>query len=203
MAKRTRRRRRRSRRGMGSIVRVRRVGGLGMLRGRTGMILAPAIGGAATAVAALSMTHLINPASSRTNAWLVANPWVGGAVAGFLASGLVYFFGGRTKASQDLAMSAATTAGVAALFGWGMQRAIATRGAELEAVSRAVENDTPVAPEGVPGIVYQQLRGAGGMGAIVPEYQAARSLGGLGNPYGETVSLQGVNTSVFGTPAFG
>lgn len=211
MAKRKRSSRRR-RRGMGSIVRVRRAGGMGMLRGRMGSIVAPAVGGAVTAVTALSIGSMVDASASDTHAKLVKYGWLTGMGAGFLASGLLYFFGGRNRAAADLAASAATTSVIAGFFGWGMAKLIKEKGVSHHLVQNDAPPETIAAAEqaeGVPGIgniVYQQL------GAIVPEYQAKTSLGGLGNPYGElgglgnpygeTVSLRGVNTSVFGTPGF-
>lgn len=200
MAKRKRSSRRR-RRGMGSIVRVRRAGGMGMLRGRMGSIVAPAVGGAVTAVTALSIGSMVDAGASATNAKLVKYGWLTGMGAGFVASGLLYFFGGRNKAAADLAASAATTSVIAGLFGWGMAKLIKDRGLAHQLVQNDAPPEAVAAAEqqganGIGNIVYQQL------GAIVPEYQARTSLGGLGNPYGETVSLRGVNTSVFGTPGF-
>lgn len=198
MAKRNRRRRRR---GMGSIIRVRRLNGLGFLKGSTGPIMAPAIGGATAALTTLGVKHFIDPAKSEMNAKLVQWSWLVGSAAGMLASGMIYFFGGRNRQARALAMGSAAGATVTSLGFYGYERLRKTEltdqgvpDSTAEAVATGT-TDPATGAQGFGAIVYQQLRG--GMGAIVAE----PGMNGLGS-YGETVSLRGVNTSVFGTPGF-
>lgn len=199
MAKRNRRRRRR---GMGSVIRVRRLNGLGFLKGSTGPIMAPAIGGATAALTTLGVKYFVNPASSQLNDKLVRWSWLVGHGAGLLASGMIYFFGGRNRNARALAMGSAAGATVVGLSFFGLEQvkkmqaeAAGLPSSTAEAVATGATDETTGA-QGFGAIVYQQLRGPG-MGAIVAE----PGMNGLGS-YGETVSLRGVNTSVFGTPGF-
>lgn len=199
MAKRNRRRRRR---GMGSIIRVRRLNGLGFLKGSTGPIMAPAIGGATAALTTLGVKYFVDPAKSELNDKLVRWSWLVGHGAGLLASGMIYFFGGRNRQARALAMGSAAGATVVGLGFAGLEQVkkmqLESAGLPASTAEAAATGATdPVTgAQGFGAIVYQQLRGPG-MGAIVAE----PAMNGLGS-YGETVSLRGVNTSVFGTPGF-
>ncbi len=201
MAKRNRRRRRR---GMGSIIRVRRLNGLGFLKGSTGPIMAPAIGGATAALTTLGVKYFVDPAKSELNDKLVRWSWLVGHGAGLLASGMIYFFGGRNRQARALAMGSAAGATVVGLGFAGLEQVKKMQGesaglspSTAESLATGATDPATGTPavQGLGAIVYQQLRG--GMGAIVAE----PGMNGLGS-YGETVSLRGVNTSVFGTPGF-
>jgi hypothetical protein len=84
-------------------------------------------------------------------------------------------------------------------YGQVMSALQASSGADAAAVATATAAAQGAPPAGMGAIVFSQLSGGGGMGAIVPEYGG---MNGLGSPYGEAVSLRGVNPSVFGSSPF-
>ncbi len=203
MAKRTRRRSiRRRRRGMGSVISVRRKG-MGALKGTTGAVVAPLLGGAVTALTTLGIRYYVKP-DTETNISVLKYSWAIGHGAGLLASLGLYFLGDKSN-RMALAASSATAATAVGLFAFASDMvpessraaiAAAATGSAVEsgAAAAAAANGAP--PGGFGAIVYNQL------GAVVPEYQGMNGLGGDYGSYGQSVSLRGVDTRVFGSSPF-
>lgn len=211
MAKRTRRRSiRRRRRGMGSVISVRRKG-MGALKGTTGAVVAPLLGGAVTALTTLGIRYYVKP-DTETNRSVLKYSWAIGHGAGLLASLGLYFLGDKSN-RMALAASSATAATAVGLFALGsdmstpadVRAVLAAASSAAASGSAAVDqaavqqaaaaaNGTP--PGGFGAIVYNQL------GAVVPEYQGMNGLGGDYGSYGQSVSLRGVDTRVFGSSPF-
>lgn len=206
MAKRTRRGRRR-RKGMGSVISVRRTG-MGALKGTTGAVVAPLLGGGVTALTTLGIRYYVKP-DSDANKSVLKYSWLIGHGAGLLASLALYFLGDKSNRMQ-LAASSATAATAVGLFALGSDMtltpsvlnviqaastsAVTSGNGEAEAAARAAAQGG--AQAGFGAIVYNQL------GAVVPEYQGMSGLGGNYGSYGESVSLRGVDTRVFGSSPF-
>lgn len=203
----TRTTRRRRRRGMGSVITVRRARGMGALRGTTGAVVAPLVGGSVTALTALAIRMYVDPNAGETQRSLVKWAWLAGHGAGLLASLALYFLGGSKQERMQLAASSAISATAVGLGFFGYDKILETRyGQVMSALQASSGADAAAAaaaaagapPQGMGAIVFSQLSGGGGMGAIVPEY----GMNGLGSAYGESVSLRGVNPSVFGSSPF-
>ena len=183
------------RRGTGSIITVRKAG-MGMLKGTTGYVVPPLIGGGTAAATALAIRQWITP-DTEMKQTLYKWAWLFGAGAGFLSSGLLFLVGGRKKAARGPAMAGAASALVVGLAGFGYDMYIERMAANAVAAAGT---------EGLGAVVFQKMNGMGsygedvslrgrrrlGTGAIVPEYGG----GGMG-------AMRGINTSVFGTPGFG
>lgn len=180
-------RRRGRRKGLGSVITIRRLG-MGSLDkpdSMTGALLPVLIGGAITTFVTLGLQNMAptpdNEAVRNNAGWI-------GFGAGGLASLALWNL--ARPASGIMALSAAAVALLATkLPGWLADARASAATQPGTAGLRAV------VPE------YSSMRGVGGgrgMGAIVMQPQATR---GLGKP-GEVINLSGINTSVFGTPAF-
>lgn len=196
-SKRKRRRSRRRRgRGMGNIITVRRAG-MGAIDMPS--LLPVLIGGGLTALTALGIRWFVQPSAGQTQSTMVKwAPLVGHAVGSVASIGL-YFMGGTTAAVQSFLAASAV-----GLYGVGSDMIFKEKAGSLLA---AIAATAPAVPDAA-------LQGYG-MGAIVPEYSSAgmgaiameqmgpggRRAGSIGS-YGETVSLNGVNTGAFGTPGF-
>lgn len=200
---------RRRRRGMGSIISIRR--GMGKIPGGAmGAAVIPGLVGALiTGLTAIGIRYFVDPAQGRTQEILVRWSWLFGHAAGVLASAGLFMLGGTPAAASSFV--AATGVGLA-LFGQDMvlkQRQGGSILATLQASSAATTTSdaAPATVNGVGAIVpeYSRPRGAmgPGMGAIVMENvgPSGRRAGTIGS-YGETVTLQGINTRAFGTPGF-
>lgn len=211
--KRTSKRRstRRRRRGMGSVITVRRARGMGALKGTTGAVIAPLVGGAITALATLGVRQYVDPAQGETQRSAVKWAWLIGWGSGLVGSLALYFLGGSKEEKMRLAASSAVAATAVGLgfYGYDMvlegkaQDIVATLqmesgAAAAAAASSAAASQGSAQAGGMGAIVYQQLSGANGMGAIVPEY----GMNGLGSPFGQNISLRGVDPSVFGSSPF-
>lgn len=181
-------RRRGRRKGLGSVITIRRLG-MGSLDkpdSMTGALLPVIIGGAVTTFVTLGLQNMAPTPDNqavRDNA-----SWIGFG-AGGLASLALWNL--AKPASGVMALSASIVALLATKMpGWLADARASAATQPGTAGLRAV------VPE------YSSMRGLGGggrgMGAIVMQPQATR---GLGKP-GEVISLQGINTRVFGTPAF-
>ena len=207
MAKRTRRRSiRRRRRGMGSVISVRRKG-MGALKGTTGAVVAPLLGGAVTALTTLGIRYYVKP-DTETNISVLKYSWAIGHGAGLLASLGLYFLGDKSN-RMALAASSATAATAVGLFALASDKmpessraaiAAAATGSAVESGAAAVQQAAAAANGAAQAdfgaIVYNQL------GAVVPEYQGMNGLGGDYGSYGQSVSLRGVDTRVFGSSPF-
>lgn len=214
---------RRGTRGFGSIITIRR--GMGALPGGAlGEAIIPGlVGGLVTAATALGVRYWVDPARGNTQRFVVRHaPWIGHA-AGIVASLGLMLIGGNGAAISSFV--AATGVGLS-LFGSDMlfQRqsgsllmALApapTASASSEPAPTTQAEAEVAATEGVEGLRrYRSMRRLG-TGAIVPEYSrgmgavvmepvgaSGRRAGSIGS-YGETVTLQGINTGAFGTPGF-
>lgn len=186
MAKR-RRRRSRKRRGTGSVIRVRRMRGLGQLNNpssMTGSFWPPMIGGGAAAVTTIGIRQFVRPTTEWMQQLQEYAPWVGLAVGSLAAWGL------GTMNKRATGWSAAAGAGAVTL------------GTVMMEMAAKANFGT----DGLGAIVPEY----GNMGAIVMEPQASRGYGagalgnraGVGGDYGEVVNLGNINTSAFGTPGF-
>jgi hypothetical protein len=190
------------RRGMGTIITVKR--GMGALPGGAmgEAIIAPAVGGFATAIVALAIRHLVVPTTSPTSGMLVRFAPLFGGLAGTVASLVLLLLGGSHAATSGFVATLGVTLG---LFGQDM--ILARRGPEILAALPA--------PSGAGTAGYHRRR----MGAIVPEYGRRPGMGamvlepvgpsgkragtlGRARDYGEVVSLGGLNVGAFGTPSF-
>ncbi len=181
------------RKGVGSIIRVRRVNGLGQLNNPSsavGSIMPVVIGGGVSALATIGISQWMDPMKEENRKFIANAPWIGmgaGVVAGLGLGAMT-----RKKPTTNMAVAAAIVTALAFLLpGWMVQMKAGNGGVMNTAGLRAV------VPE------YGSRRGTG---AIVMEPQASRGYGAgpLGKlaSYGETVNLGRVNTNAFGTPGF-
>lgn len=213
---------RRGTRGFGSIITIRR--GMGALPGGAlGEAIIPGlVGGLVTAATALGIRYWVDPARGNTQRMFVRHaPWIGHA-AGIVASLGLMLVGGNGAAISSFV--AATGVGLS-LFGSDMlfqkkggsllmALAPATERTATEPGPTTTEEAAAAEAGGVEGLRrYRSMRRLG-TGAIVPEYSrgmgaiamepvgpSGRRAGTIGS-YGETVTLQGINTGAFGTPGF-
>lgn len=188
---------------MGSVISVRRKG-MGALKGTTGAVVAPLLGGAVTALTTLGIRYYVKP-DTDTNRSVLKYSWAIGHGAGLLASLGLYFLGDKSN-RMALAASSATAATAVGLFALGSDMTLksdvyaaisAAANSATTSGSEAVAPPPPVeGTQGFGAIVYNQL------GAVVPEYQGMNGLGGDYGSYGQSVSLRGVDTRVFGSSPF-
>lgn len=195
---------RRSRgKGMGSIITVKRAG-MGQLDADT--LLPPAVGGGLAGLTTLALRMYVDPAQGSTQQALVKYAPVFGMAAGSLASlGLFLLNRDTTQAWRSF-----VSATLISVFGFGSDFILREKGGSvLAAVTAPMDLMGAGAGAGGNGTAgYRQ------MGAIVPEYSngmgalvmepvgsSGQRPGTIGS-YGETVQLQGVNISAFGTPGF-
>lgn len=198
----------RRRRGMGSIITVRR--GMGAIS--TADWLAPLVGGGLTALTALGLRQFVDPAQGDMQKTLVKWAPLFGHLVGSAASLGLYFITG----SSGQAVSSFVSATAVGVFGMAQDQMLARPegaakfGLAFSDIQVSVAPVAPVAP-----IAESASNGTAGFGAIVPEYSRpalgaiamepvgadGRRAGSIGS-YGETVSLNGINTSAFGTPGF-
>lgn len=186
------------RKGVGSIVRVRRVSGLGQLNqpgSMMGSTLPVIVGGGVAALTTIGIAQWMDPLKAENKKFIDNAPWLGlgaGIVAGLGLGAMT-----RKKPTTNMAVAAAVVTSLAFLLpGW--MAGMAANG-----------NGNGATTAGLRAIVPEYgMRGLGGgrrgTGAIVMEPQASRGYGAgpLGS-YGETVNLGRVNTGAFGTPGFG
>lgn len=214
--KNSRRTARRRRGGVGSIITVRKAGvgrpgfgragigrpgigrfgvrGLGQLPD-AGSIVGPLIGGGVVVGTVFLLRHYLSPTSTgvvgkvREYAPLVA------LGTGFLAATAAKFIADDRVAAGALAGSVgAVAASYATEFL--AKRQVASGVAGLRGGRVAI-------PAQLGAIVPEYGPRPSGTGAIVMQPTASgRRPGSIGNSFGETVSLRGINTSVFGTPGF-
>jgi hypothetical protein len=193
------------RRGMGSIITVRR--GMGAIS--TADWLAPLVGGGLTALTALGLRQFVDPTQGDMQKTLVKWAPLFGHLVGSAASLGLYFITG----SQGQAVSSFVSATAVGVFGMAQDQMLARPegatkfGLAFSDIQVSVERPAPLSE--------QATNGGAGFGAIVPEYSRpalgaiamepvgadGRRAGSIGS-YGETVSLNGINTSAFGTPGF-
>lgn len=175
---------RRRRGGMGSIVTVRRLG-MGAIN-YTDVIVPVLVGGGVAIATTLAIKKWLTPDSDIKSTVVDWAPLFGLGAAAVASSALAMMSG---RQAGTLAFSAAAAV---ALYGivedkWGEG-----------AMSAALPAGAPAA--GVGAIVPEYSRG---MGAIVMEpMRDGRRQGSIGGAYGASISLQGINTSAFGTPSF-
>lgn len=201
----------RKRRGMGSIITVRR--GMGAIS--TADWLAPLVGGGLTALTTLGLRQFVDPVQGGFQQTLVKWAPLFGHLVGSAASLGLYFITG----SSGQAVSSFVSATAVGVFGMAQDQMLARPegaakfGLAFADVQVSVEPVAPIAEQASNGA--QASNGTAGFGAIVPEYSRpalgaiamepvgadGRRAGSIGS-YGETVSLNGINTSAFGTPGF-
>jgi hypothetical protein len=190
---------------MGSIITVRR--GMGAIS--TADWLAPLVGGGLTALTALGLRQFVNPTQGEMQKTLVKWAPLFGHLVGSAASLGLYFITG----SSGQAVSSFVSATAVGVFGMAQDQMLSRpEGAANFAMAFL---PTPAVSVGSDAAAAQASNGAAGFGAIVPEYSRpalgaiamepvgadGRRAGSIGS-YGETVSLNGINTSAFGTPGF-
>lgn len=201
MAKRRRKSSRR-RRGMGSVIRVRRVNGLGQLNNPSSTVGATVpvlLGGGVAALTTIGISQWMQPTPENA-AFMKNAPWLGLGVGILAALGL----GAMTKKRATTAMGvggAVITTLAFMLPSW-----MASMGSPMASNGGTAGRLGAVVPE-------YSMRGLGrrGVGAIVMEPQASRGYGagplgrggrrGMGS-YGEVVNLGQINPRAFGTPGF-
>jgi len=190
-------RRRSRRRGMGSIIRVSRIGNLSDPRSGAGAILPVVIGGGVTIAVTLGIRQMVEPTTGvDSNATLLENAPLVGGLAGVIVGGVLY-----AMKMQPAGLAAGAGALIAAGAMWGLEKA-----ADMKAAALVEAATAPITAAGLRAVVPEySMRGLGrgGMGAIVMESQASRGNGAgpLGS-YGETVNLGAINPGAFGTPGF-
>ncbi len=193
--RRSRRGRRRRRKGVGSIITVRR--GLGQLDAET--LMPPLVGGGTAALTALGVRYFVDPNQGRMQQMLVQWAPVVGMAVGSVASLALYMMGGRRGGEQ--AASAFISAALVSLFGIGADFVLKRNPGNI--VAAVTSGGMAMMPPGnsVGAIVPEYSRGVGAivMEPVGPSGQRAGTIG----QYGETVTLQGINTGAFGTPGFG
>lgn len=206
MAKRHRKGHRRGKRGFGSIITVRR--GMGKIPGGAmgAAILPGLVGALVTGLTAIGIRWFVDPARGTTQQFLVRWSWLFGHAAGVLSSAAFFMLGGTPAAASSFI--AATGVGLT-LFGQDL--VLKQRGGSVLATlqtssaSLAPDAGASAGTEGLGAIVpeYPRPRMGAGMGAIVMESvgPSGKRAGTIGS-YGETVTLQGINTRAFGTPGF-
>lgn len=190
---------------MGSIITVRR--GMGAIS--TADWLAPLVGGGLTALTALGLRQFVNPTQGEMQKTLVKWAPLFGHLVGSAASLGLYFITG----SSGQAVSSFVSATAVGVFGMAQDQMLSRpEGAANFAMAFL---PTPAVSVSSDAAAAQASIGAAGFGAIVPEYSRpalgaiamepvgadGRRAGSIGS-YGETVSLNGINTSAFGTPGF-
>jgi hypothetical protein len=185
------------RRGMGSVITVQRAGMGAFGRGAVGAAMPSVLGGGTTAVASLLIRYFVKPGESKLQAELAKRSWLYSWLAGLAVSMTPFLMKGSKAAKTNAAVQMAASATVVGLFELGASWVAEQRMAEVAAAAGATDG-TGAGVDGLGAIVFNRMNG---MGAIVPEYSGRQLSGGLGSR-GETVSLQGLNTSVFGTPGF-
>lgn len=182
------------RRGMGSIITVRR--GMGAISQSDW--LAPLIGGGLTALTALGIRYFVDPAQGNMQRTLVKWAPLFGHLVGSAASLGLYFITGSAGPAVNSFVSA-TAVGV---FGMAQDQLLLTKGGGvMMALASDAAASAPAGTAGFGAIVPEYSRpalGAIAMESLGPDGQRAGSIGS----YGETVSLNGINTSAFGTPGF-
>lgn len=183
-----------ARKHMGSMITIRRLRGLGRLNqpaSALGSIAPPMLGALLAGLAALGIRYFVRPEEGETQASMFRYaPLIGGAVSA-VGSALLYFLAGAPAAF----MSASSGTMVSGLL-FAHDKLMEARAAEM-ASTAAAGGQT----QGLGVIVPQRLQG--GTRGIVFEPAAARNpyrRYGIAGPYGETVTIQGINPSAFGTP---
>lgn len=197
--------RRNRRKGMGSVVTVRRARGKGMSGFGGPMmdaVLPPVVGGGSAAVTTLLLRKFVDPMAGNMQLQLVKWAPFAGMAVGSLASGLMWFFGGRDTASAMSSLAAATAV---TLFGTAQDHLIFT---QPEGVNLALALSPGAAANGAASTdgsgvsaILPQYGSPGMDGIVMEQLSGGHSHRGVGS-YGEVVSLNGINVGAFGTPGF-
>lgn len=174
-------------RGTGSVIRVKRLSGVGALRNpnsAVGAAMPVVLGGGVAALTMIGIRQFMTPTSDTQMAIVKNAPWVG-----LGAGGLV------SLAMWNMSSRAAGISGLAAASVVGLGVVIGEYAAKMR-----------MAPAAGVGAVVPEYSMAGarrGTGAIVMEPHASRGYGAgpLGS-YGEEVNLGAINPKVFGTTGF-
>lgn len=218
---------RRRRRGMGSLLTIRQRSGFGSLKDLKrvdpmSIALPVLIGGGITAltVAGIRYSVVTSERASTNQQSMYRNASAWGIAAGAAASGALYFFGGGASAAASAAVSSIFVAATGFVHDWysanfsGVQRTmLAPMASETVPRQPILEAEPATAAANGLGNFYQPraIRGARGMGAVVPESLngiVMEPVGSLGS-YAQTaqgggyeVNLGAINTGAFGTPGF-
>lgn len=191
----------RKKKGVGSVIRVRRISGVGQLTNPNtfvGAAMPVVIGGGVAAVTTMGLRQWMTPTTDLQMRIVENAPWVGIAAGGLTSLAL---WNMTSQAAGVASLTAAVTVGIGMLA------------SEYAASMRAplpAGNGTAGLRAVVPEYSMRGLPARGrGTGAIVMEPQASRGYGaGPLGAYGETVNLGGgrgtgaINTGAFGTPGF-
>jgi len=198
--------------GTGSIIRVRKLKGLGQLDkpdSWMGASLPVVLGGGVAMATSVGIRHLITPTSEMQANMMRYAPWIGMG-AGLLTAGI---FAATVSQPAGLAAAAAATgvAGAILAADWVTRRKLAANapGETVDAMTPYIGAVVmePHASRGYgagPLGAYETYMLSGqqqGTGAIVPEYSQTPGTAGVG-AYGDVVNLQGISPGAFGTPGF-
>jgi hypothetical protein len=175
--------------GLGSMITIKRLRGLGRLNqpaSALGSIAPPVLGALLAGLTALGLRYFVKPEEGETQAGMFRwAPLIGGAVSALGATALYALAG--APAAFMAASSGVMTSGL--LFAH--DKLMEARAAEAIAGAGGQTSGLGV-------VVPQRL-----MSGIVMENAAMRNpykRYGISGPYGETVQIQGINPSAFGTP---
>lgn len=189
--------RRMGRSSLGTVIRVRRLRGLGAVGNPStmaGSAVPPTIGAGVVALVAIGLRYLMKPTTELQMKAMEYAPYIGMGTG--LATAIALGFTVGRPAGVSSAAAAIGT-------GSAMLLAEFAAGARLREVASGETADA-MRPYGMGAIVPEYgTRGVNPMGAIVMEPHSSRPVGGapLGN-YGDVVNLSGINSDAFGTKAF-
>lgn len=190
--------RRMGRSSFGTVVRVRRLRGLGAVGNPSsvaGSAMPPTIGAGVVALVAIGLRYMMSPTTELQMKAMEFAPYIGMGTGLATAIALGYTVG------RPAGMSAA-----AAAVGTGSAMLLAeyAAGQRLRQVASGETTDA-MRPYGMGAIVPEfGTRGVGNpLAAIVMEPHASRPVGNAGvGAYGDVVNLSGINSDAFGTKAF-
>lgn len=171
---------------MGSVFAVKRRRGMSGLAESLVPVL---VGGGIAAGTIVAVRMTMQPSGDPTKDSMIKHA----PAIGMIAGGIAAFVLSRTQGNSE-----ATGAIVAALLVGGTAYLCDSQARVAIETNGALPSGEPVA--GIGAIVPEY--GTNGLGAIVMQPSAGGSRPGSIGSYGETVSLSGIDTSVFGTPGF-
>jgi hypothetical protein len=188
-------------RGLGTMIRVRRLRGLGDLRNPNttmGAALPATIGAGVVALVTIGLRYLMKPTTEMQMKAMEFAPYIG------MGTGLATAIALGYTVSRSAGVSSASAA-----VGTGSAMLLAeyAAGQRLREVAAGEAVDA-MRPYGMGAIVPEYgTRGApahGPHGAIVMEPYASRPVGNAGpvGNYGDVVNLSGINSDAFGSKAF-
>ena len=199
MARRQRRTTRRRRRGTGSVIRVRRVNGVGQLNNPNSVVgssMPVLLAGSITALTTIGITQWMQP-TQQNEPFMRNAPWIG------LGAGILAALGLGAVTRKQPTTTMGITASVVTALAFLMPSWMSAMGGGGVAAGNGMT-------AGV-GAIVPEYSARPGTGAIVMEPHASRGYGagalgrgrrrGVGS-YGEVVNLGAINPAAFGTPGF-